>query len=58
MSKNRFFEELLESVTQMDEIIRGERVPAREFHVDALGVKAIREITGARAAQVRESAGW
>jgi len=46
MRKNRFFEELLESVTQMDEIVRGERAPSREFYVDALGVKAIREITG------------
>jgi len=46
MSKNHFFEELLESVTQMDEIVRGERAPSREFYVDALGVKAIREITG------------
>ncbi|QKZ05991.1 MULTISPECIES: helix-turn-helix domain-containing protein [Pseudomonas] len=41
-----FFEELMESVGQMDEILRGEREPSREFHVDALQVKAIRKATG------------
>lgn len=43
---SKFFEDLLESVTQMDEIVRGERAPSREFHVDALGVKTIRQVTG------------
>jgi len=33
---------LLESVKQADEIMRGTRVPSREFHVDAAAVKAIR----------------
>ena len=28
-----FFIELLESVQQMDEIVKGEREPSREFHV-------------------------
>lgn len=41
-----FFDELLESVQQMDEIVKGERAPAREFHVDALAVKDIRQATG------------
>ena len=31
---SKFFDDLMESVTQMDEIRRGERAPAREFHVD------------------------
>ncbi|ALI01724.1 UDP-N-acetylmuramate--L-alanine ligase [Pseudomonas sp. FW306-02-F02-AA] len=38
-----FFDELMESVQQMDEIVRGERLPARELHVDALQVKEIRK---------------
>lgn len=37
------FSSLLESVTQADEIVRGERKPSREFHVDALGIKEIRK---------------
>ncbi len=41
-----FFDELLESVQQMDEITKGERNPSREFHVDALAVKDIRKATG------------
>lgn len=40
------FNELLESVTQMDEIVRGERAPSREFHVDATDIKRIRQSTG------------
>ena len=43
---SRFFDELMESVQQMDEIVRGERQPSREFHVDALQVKEIRKATG------------
>jgi putative transcriptional regulator len=38
-----FFDELMESVQQMNEILRGEREPSREFHVDALQVKKIRK---------------
>ncbi|WP_211219762.1 hypothetical protein [Marinospirillum minutulum] len=41
-----FFDELLESVQQMDEIVKGERVAARDFHVDAFAVKNIRKATG------------
>ena len=40
------FANLMESVTQMDEIVRGERQPSREFHIDALAVKEIRRATG------------
>lgn len=43
---SKFFDELMESVQQMDEIARGERQPSREFHVDALQVKEIRKATG------------
>ena len=41
-----FFDDLMESVQQMDEIQRGERAPSREFSVDALQVKEIRKATG------------
>lgn len=40
------FTNLMESVTQMDEIVRGERQPSREFHIDAVSVKEIRQATG------------
>ena len=40
------FNRLVESVTQMDEIDRGERQPSREFHIDAFKIKAIRQATG------------
>ncbi|HZX70973.1 MAG TPA: helix-turn-helix domain-containing protein [Rhodanobacter sp.] len=40
------FANLMESVTQMDEIVRGERQPSREFYIDALAVKEIRRATG------------
>ena len=33
------FANLMESVAQMDEIVRGERQPSREFHIDAVSVK-------------------
>lgn len=45
MDKN-LFGRLVESMTQMDEINRGERQPSREFHIDAVKVKAIRLATG------------
>lgn len=38
MNKN-LFAELLESVEQAGEIIRGERVASREFNVDAVEIK-------------------
>ncbi|WP_027849263.1 helix-turn-helix domain-containing protein [Marinospirillum minutulum] len=37
---------MLVSVQQMDEIIKGERAPSREFHIDAIEVKGIRKATG------------
>ena len=43
---NKLFDRLIESMTQMSEIIDGERVPSREFVVDALHVKEIRKKTG------------
>lgn len=43
---NKLFDDLMESVQQMDEIHRGERQPSREFTVDAMQVKAIRQATG------------
>ena len=43
---SKFFDELMESVKQMDEIVRGERQPSREFHVETLPVKEIRKATG------------
>ncbi|UMZ11724.1 helix-turn-helix domain-containing protein [Pseudomonas sp. MPFS] len=45
MEKN-LFNRLVESMTQMDEIQRGERSPSREFHIDALKVKMIRKASG------------
>ena len=42
----KLFAELGESVTQMNEIIRGERAPSREFHVDAIATKALRSKIG------------
>jgi putative transcriptional regulator len=42
----KLFGQLVESMEQMGEITRGERAPSREFHMDALGVKAIRKVTG------------
>lgn len=45
LEKN-LFDRLVESMTQMDETDRGERQPSREFHVDAVQVKKIRQATG------------
>jgi putative transcriptional regulator len=42
----RLFAELVESMTQMKEIVRGERAPSREFHVDAMAIKALRSKIG------------
>ena len=39
------FAELTESLEQMGEITRGERVPSREFTVDAIKVKQVRAKT-------------
>ena len=43
---SRFFDELMESVQEMNEILRGEREPSREFHVDSMRVKEIGKATG------------
>ena len=43
---SRFFDELMESVQEMNEILHGEREPSREFHVDSRRVKEIRKATG------------
>jgi len=42
----KLFKRLVESMGQMDEIVRGVRTPSREFYVDAAKVKEIRAITG------------
>jgi putative transcriptional regulator len=42
----KLFERLYESMTQMNEIMDGTRVPSREFVVDAVHVKEIRKKTG------------
>jgi len=44
----KLFGELVESMTQMNEIIRGERAPSREFHVTAHAVKKIQAPRRAR----------
>lgn len=43
---SRFFDELMDSVVEMDEIIQGKRQPSRQFVVDALQVREIRKATG------------
>ncbi|MDV2856428.1 helix-turn-helix domain-containing protein [Oceanimonas sp. AH20CE76] len=43
---NELFGRLVESMTQMGEIVKGERQPSRERVVDAVKVKAIRKNTG------------
>lgn len=42
----KLFNRLVESMDQMDEIVRGDRAPSREFVVKASAVKSIRAITG------------
>jgi putative transcriptional regulator len=42
---NELFNELLQSVTQMDEIRRGGRAPSRETYVASEQVKRIRSLT-------------
>jgi len=41
-----FFENLLESVQEMDGILRGERQASRVFEVDPEAIKVLRETTG------------
>ncbi|WP_394347059.1 hypothetical protein [Photorhabdus luminescens] len=40
---SKLFARLTESMTQMNEIINGERAPSRETNVDAIKVKSIRQ---------------
>jgi putative transcriptional regulator len=42
----KLFNRLVDSMGQVDEIVRGVRAPSREFFVDAVKVKAIRAMTG------------
>ena len=43
--KKKLFAELMESVRQAGEIVRGERAPSREFYVDAAMIKQLRKST-------------
>ena len=38
----KLFAELVASMAQMNEVVRGERAPSREFHVDPIATKALR----------------
>jgi len=42
----KLFSELVESMTQMNEIVRGKRAPSRKFEVDAITIKALRAKIG------------
>jgi putative transcriptional regulator len=42
----KMFNELVESMQQMDEIVRGEREPSRTFVVEPVKVREIRDTTG------------
>jgi putative transcriptional regulator len=42
----KLFSELVESMTQMNQIVRGKRAPSRKFHVDAISVKELRARIG------------
>lgn len=44
--RNRFFEDLYAAVQEMDEVVRGERNPARVFDVQPEGVKELRKRSG------------
>lgn len=50
----KLFAELVESMEQAGEIIRGERTPSREFTVDAVAVKDIRRAAGLSQAKFAE----
>ncbi len=42
----KLFSELVESMTQMNEIVRGKRAPSRKFQVDAISIKELRAKIG------------
>lgn len=44
--ENKLFNRLVESMQQMNEIVDGERSPSREFTINAMKVKEIRNKTG------------
>lgn len=52
-----FFDELLESVQQMDEIVKGERAPSSKRYIDAIQVKEIRKTTGLTQVQFAQHIG-
>lgn len=43
---NNLFAELMGSVSEADEILKGERSPSREFHIKPVEVREIRKATG------------
>jgi hypothetical protein len=49
----KLFSELVESMTQMNEIVPGKRAPYRKFDVDANAVKALRAKIGPEPTEVR-----
>ncbi|MGK9173633.1 helix-turn-helix domain-containing protein [Yokenella regensburgei] len=40
------FERLTKSMEQMNEIVDGNRQPSRTFHIDAMKIKEIRQVSG------------
>ena len=46
MMDKKLFKRLVDSMEQMDEIVRGVREPSREYSIDASKVKEIRAMTG------------
>jgi len=46
MSNDEFFTQLMQSVQQMDGILRGEIPPSRVFVVDSVDARAVRAKTG------------
>ncbi len=54
---NRFFHDLLESVQQMDEVIKGETAPSPDSNVGAIQVKEIRKATGLTQSRFSEKIG-
>ena len=42
----KLFCELVESMKQMNEIVRAKRAPSREFYVDAIAIKTLRSKIG------------
>lgn len=51
---SKFFDALMESVQQTNEILRGERQPSHESHADALQTKENRKDIGMTQANKRQ----